>query len=176
MYPWGYMYPWLGTSGIDHEEEWCQSTPLSESNTHGEQLRFNYADRTQTSEQEYSDLMARHWWTSSRVNIWAVVLRPGRNPYWVSFSFGSIISLHTFFKALGIHFSREAKYRDALVISAFFPVFLLVYGYDHPSLPIIQCPSRTPAHLTHTSQPKNCIVICRLIKSRNSETARGNLL
>jgi len=54
-----------------------------------------------------------------------------------------------------VHFSREAKERDALVVSAFSPISILEYGNDHPSVPIFRWPSRTPGHTTHTSQSKN---------------------
>jgi len=44
------------------------------------------------------------------------------------------------FKALGImkHLSREAKDRDALVVSVFSPISIFEYGNDHPSLPIFR--------------------------------------
>jgi len=42
----------------------------------------------------------------------------------------------SFFKALGIHFSRETKERDSALVNAFSFVSLLVNGNDHPSLQI----------------------------------------
>jgi len=72
--------------------------------------------------------------------------------------FGSIISRRLFFKALGIRLSKETKGRDAPVVSAFTPISLLVYGDNHPSLPMFLCPSRTLEHLTHMIQPKNLSV------------------
>ena len=47
------------------------------------------------------------------------------------------------FKALGIHFAREAKGRDTLAVGKFTTVSLRVYGYNYPSLPIFSCPSTT---------------------------------
>jgi len=47
----------------------------------------------------------------------------------------------SFFKPLGRHFYWKAKERNASVVSAFLSIRLLVYGDDHPSLPIFQCPS-----------------------------------
>jgi len=41
----------------------------------------------------------------------------------------------SFFKRLGIFFSREAGERNAPVVGAFTPVSFFVYGDDHPSLP-----------------------------------------
>ena len=48
--------------------------------------------------------MCRRFWhtpkisqiSAGRVKFWSVVLRPGRKPHWVSFSFSSIISRHFF--------------------------------------------------------------------------------
>jgi len=37
----------------------------------------------------------------------------------------------SFFKALGMYFSREVKERDATVVIAFSPVSLFAYGDDH---------------------------------------------
>jgi len=63
-----------------------------------------------------------------------------------------------FFKSLGIHLSREVKKRYSLVVSAFTAVSLFACWNDHENLPIFRCPSRTPGHLTHTSQPMNSSV------------------
>jgi len=51
------------------------------------------------------------------------MLRPGQ--IWSSIFYG------IFFRALDIHFSWEAKERDAPVVSAFSSVWLLVYGDNH---------------------------------------------
>jgi len=39
-----------------------------------------------------------------------------------------------------IHFSREAKEKNATVVSGFSHVSLLVYGNDHTGLPIFRSP------------------------------------
>jgi len=49
------------------------------------------------------------------------------------------------FKALGIHFSKEQE-RDAAVVGACSPVFLLVYGENHSTLPIFCYPPTTTDH------------------------------
>ena len=49
----------------DYEEEWLQHTPLSESNTNGELCDLTPPTRTQSSEQEYSDLMTSNKWPST---------------------------------------------------------------------------------------------------------------
>jgi len=59
----------------------------------------------------------------------------------------------SFFKTLGIHFSRWAKERDAPVVVAL--VFLFVYADNHPSFLIFRFPFRTPGRMTHTRKPKN---------------------
>ena len=64
-----------------------------------------------------------------------------------------------FIKVLGMYFSWEAKERNAPVVGAFTPVSFFVHRDDHPSLPIFRCFSRTPDHLTHTSQRKNSFEI-----------------
>jgi len=64
----------------------------------------------------------------------------------------------SFFNALAIYVSREAKERNAPVVGAFSPVSLFVYGDDHPSLPIFGALPEHQANwvdLTHTCQPKN---------------------
>jgi len=50
---------------VHYEEEWWWHTTLSGFNTHGEQLWLNLPTWTQTSEQEYSDLMASNRWSST---------------------------------------------------------------------------------------------------------------
>ena len=63
----------------------------------------------------------------------------------------------SFFKALGIHFSRETKEGDAMVASVFSPVSFAscVSGWSsrfaNLSLPF----RNIPGYLTHTSQPSN---------------------
>ena len=41
-------------------------------------------------------------------------------------------------------------------------------GDDHPTLPIVRCSSRTPGHLTYTSQPKNSLTKALSISGRIS--------
>jgi len=43
-----------------------------------------------------------------------------------------------------MHFSREGNERDALVVNAFSPVSLFVYGADHPSLKSFSAPPSYP--------------------------------
>jgi len=43
---------------------------------------------------------------------------------------------------LGTHFSREAKERYHPAVGLFTPVSLFVHEDDHPSSPILRCPSR----------------------------------
>jgi len=110
--------------------------------------------RTQTSEQEYSDLthsnrrpstpysrntsnsfsrgtrsyafsrLTKHVQTSLaysqdfskicwRVKIWSVVLRPGREPHWVSSSFDSIISRHLVSRHLAYTFLGRLRRETA---------------------------------------------------------------
>jgi len=113
--------------------------------------------RTQTSEQECSDLLAinRRPSTLYSSNIPAFIEnlvesenlvcsdRAGMktalgiiHPWFIYFKASSQ-------KALGVHLSREAKERDAPVFSAFSPASLLMYRDD---------PSRTPGYMTRTSR------------------------
>jgi len=48
-------------------------------------------------------------------------------PHWVSYSLLQLYFRASFFKALGIHFSRESKERYALAVGAFTLVSLFVY-------------------------------------------------
>ena len=121
---------------VDCEEEWWHHTPLSESNTNGEQLRFNSSTRTQTSEQEYCSATDGTKTASGILHLWFNYLGA------------------SFFTAFGIYCAREAKEGDVPVVSAFTPVSDLVHEDDHPSLPIFWSSSRTPWHLTHTSQQR----------------------
>jgi len=54
----------------------------------------------------------------------------------------------SFYKALGVHFSREAKERDAPVVGAFTPVPLSVYRNDQ--FTTFRCPWKTQCHLSRT--------------------------
>ena len=197
---------------IDYEEEWydithhcrnptptlndCESTPTTV---------------TQSSEQEYGELRAsnRHpstpcshnitqsfsrgtgpytfprstklvntslacsqdflkvWW---RVEISSVVLRPRQKSHWVS-------------ARLGMHSSWEAKQRDAAVVGSFTPVSLLWMGTIN--LLITRHPSKTPCHLTHTSQsnhssflssPNSLSNLSQLAISSDLAAASGSLL
>jgi len=58
-----------------------------------------------------SDVSKMCW----RVKNWSVVLIPGRKPNWVSSSF-SELSRGIFFRVLEIHFFREAKGRDVMIV------------------------------------------------------------
>jgi len=64
---------------------------------------------------------------------------PGRKPHLISSSFGSI-SLWLIFRRYLAYTFPERLSRDASVVNAFTPISLLVYGDDHPSLPIFRCP------------------------------------
>jgi len=44
--------------------------------------------------------MCRRVWHTPKIEIWSVVLGPGRKPHWVSFSFDSIILQHLFSRHL----------------------------------------------------------------------------
>jgi len=85
-----------------------------------------------------------------RVKRWHVVLRPRRKPHWVSPAI--------FFKALSLQISMEAKKRGTLVVGTLLPDPVLLCGDNHPNLPILRCPSRTPGNLTHESAKE--VLIC----------------
>jgi len=74
----------------------------------------------------------------------------------------------SFFNALAIHISWEAKERDTTVIGAFTLVSRLVYGDDHFNLSNFRCLPRKPDHLTHTSRPKSSFVEALRISNRIS--------
>jgi len=62
----------------------------------------------------------------------------------------------SFCKALGVHFSREAKERNAPVVGAFIPVSLSVYWDDHDQFANLSVSFRNAVPLdTHTSQPNH---------------------
>ena len=79
----------------------------------------------------------------------------------------------SFFKALGIQLSMESKQTHVPVVSAFAPVSHLVYGDDHPSLPIFLL--STTGHLTNTSQTKGLLSIKRFKHLRSDFTASCTL-
>ena len=90
-----------------------------------------------------------------KVKISSVVLCPGRKPHWISIQLRYNYFVASFFEAHYIHFSWEAKERYSHKVGTFTPVYLCVYGADHPILPIFRCSLWTSSHLTHTSQPIN---------------------
>jgi len=77
--------------------------------------------------------ICRHLWHTAkiylskicwRVKLWSVVLRPERNPHWVSSSFDSIISRH-FFKALAYTFpGRKMREMPWWLMHSFLSPFL----------------------------------------------------
>jgi len=53
------------------------------------------------------------------------------------------LSHSTLFRTVVLHFSRQAKERDAMVVIGFSPASLLVCADEHLSLQIFCCPCRT---------------------------------
>jgi len=64
-----------------------------------------------------------------------------KKTHWVPYTWGSTISQHLFFKALG-RYNFWGKCSSSWCTSS----CLLVYGNDCPSLPMFWCPSSTPCH------------------------------
>jgi len=91
-----------------------------------------------------------------------VVLRTEGKPHKLSSSFGSIIFVTYFYKALGIYFYSEAKVTELPLFDACTPVCFFVCGDDYPSLTIVRCTPKTPGHLPHTIKLKNSVAICSL--------------
>ena len=92
------------------------------------------------------------------------MLRPGRKPYWVSSSFGSIISV--FFQDTW-HTSFQWSYGKWCPGSRFIRSCLLFLCMGMISLPVFQCSSKSPWHLTHTSQSNQTAFYVLLIHSQN---------
>jgi len=63
----------------------------------------------------------------------------------------------SFYKALGVYFSLEAKERDAPVVGAFTPVPFSVYRDDQFANLSVPLQNAMPLD-THTSQPKHPVL------------------
>jgi len=174
--------PYVGEPWCELCREWWQHTPLSESNTNSEHLWFNSVDTDSllapvntVFPQHPPKLFTRNpaiyfpevYKTCVSVFSWLPGflenLLESKNLFCSATAATKtalgIIQLCinrvalSFFNKLGIHSSWEVKQRDTRVVGAFTPISLVVY--ENNQFANFRCPSKTPWHLTHTSQPNH---------------------
>jgi len=89
---------------------------------------------------------------------------------------GSNYFAASFYKALGVRFSREAKERDAPILVHSLLSHFLYIGMI--SLPTFQCPSKTPCHVCHaheSAKPPSVLSSTNLLLNLSQSTISSDL-